>query len=392
LAYPSGISDSIIQSGQAFFVHATSSGTAKRVYDAAPAAITFTEDAKVNGGGTVNFTRKAENISTQLHALSASLFTGPDKSDVMADGNVAVFGEKYNDKFDRNDALKITNSGENFGLKAGNKLLSIEARGPLTASDTLYYDITHLARRTYQLRFAPVNLQSTGLHAFLIDAFLKTEAPVSLADSSFINIAVTSNTASAASDRFKVVFRQMNLLPVTITSVYAKEKDAENLIGWNVANENGIRQYEVEKSKDGSQFSQIAIAAACSAAKGSYSATDNNASSGTNYYRIKIVSMDGKASYSSVVKIINESKPGAISVYPNPITDNVIHLQFHQQPAGRYQIKLYSAGGQVLLSKGIHHTEGSSSENIKCENLPKGMYQLMINTPAGKTENIQIIK
>ena len=126
--HPSGISDSIIQSGQAFFVHATSSGTAKRVYDVAPANIVFTEDAKVNEGGAVNFTRKAENIPpTQLQALSASLFTGTDKSDGIADGNVAVFGETYSDKFDRNDALKIANSGENFGLKAGDKLLSIEA-------------------------------------------------------------------------------------------------------------------------------------------------------------------------------------------------------------------------------------------------------------------------
>ena len=175
----------------------------------------------------------------------------------------------------------------------------LKHRGPLTVGDTLYYNITHLARRTYQLRFAPLNLQSIGLHAFLLDAFLKTETPISLSDSSFINISVTSITASAASDRFKVVFRQMKALPVTITFISAKAKEAGNLIGWNVANENGIRQYEVEKSKDGNQFSQIAIAAACNTTKGSYSATDNNASSGTNYYRIKIISMDGKASYSS---------------------------------------------------------------------------------------------
>jgi hypothetical protein len=235
-------------------------------------------------------------------------------------------------------------------------------------------------------------MEATGLQGILTDKYLATETAVSLSDSTSIEVAVTSNAGSSAADRFKIVFRQMGTLPVSITSVTAINKNADNIISWTVANENGIKQYEVEKSADAVHFSQVAIAQAANQPKGNYTAIDQNAATGIHYYRIKIVSMDGKANYSSVVKVSNESKAAAITVYPNPITGNVIHLQLHNQATGKYQIKLYNAGGQVLLSKGIQHAEGSSSENIKCDNLPKGVYQLMINTPAGKTENIQVIK
>ncbi len=77
-AYTSGVANTIIQSGQAFFVHATSSGNESRAYDAQPSAITFTEDAKASDGGSVNFTRKAEKMTTvPLQAFRVSLYTGP---------------------------------------------------------------------------------------------------------------------------------------------------------------------------------------------------------------------------------------------------------------------------------------------------------------------------
>lgn len=365
-----------------------------RTYGAAPsAAITFTENAKVSSGGTVNFARKAEKVSSNLiQALNVSLYTGPNKTDLIADSNSIVFGTSYSNNLDKNDAIKIANSGENFGVKTNGKLLSIEARAPLSDGDTLYYSMSILAKRTYQLRFAPENLQSTGLQAFLIDNFLNTETPVGLTDSSFINISVTSNAASSAAGRFNVVFRQMNALPVTITSVTASAKNSENIIQWNVENESGIQQYEVEKSTDGNHFNQMAIVAAKNNGANNYNDTDANVTGASNYYRIKIVSLDGKASYTQVVKVTNAGATGSISVFPNPIKDGIIHLELNNQPSGIYKIKLYNSIGQVIVSQNISHTEGSSKEIINCQNLSKGIYQLEVNKPDGKVEVIKVNK
>ncbi len=391
-AYPSGVANTSIQSGQAFFVHATSSGTQQRTYDALPSELTITEDAKVSEGSKVNVTRKAQKfIATPLQALKVSLYTGPGQNDLIADGNAAVFDQKYSDKFDRYDALKIVNSGENFGLKNNGKLLSVDARSPLYDGDTLFYNMTNLAKHNYQLRFAPVNLESIGLKATLIDKFLTTETPVSLSDSTFINVAVTSDAASSAADRFKVVFRQMGVLPVTITSIIATNQGADNIVYWNVANEGSISQYEIEKSKDGAKFNQIEIVKAENQIKGSYSFTDKNVNSGTNYYRVKILSVDGKVNYTQVVMVANGKQQASISVYPNPIINNVVRLQFNNQPAGIYKTKLINSAGQILLTKSINHSE-NNEETINCESLPMGIYQLQINKPDGKDIIIKILK
>src|SRR6185437_11679667 len=311
---------------------------------------------------------------------------------LMADGNSVVFSRSFSDAVDGNDALKISNSGENFGIKRSGKILAIEAKAPVTTSDTIFYNISNLAKQTYQLRFAPQNMEASNLQAFLIDKFLATETPISLTDSSFVNITVTSNASSAAADRLEVILRQMNALPLTITSVSASAKNSENIIQWNVENESGIQQYEVEKSTDGSNFNQIAIVAANNKGASNYNSIDADLNSGTNYYRIKIISVDGKASYTQIVKVINAGAAGSISVFPNPIKDGVIHLHLNNQPSGVYKIKLYNSAGQVLISKNITHTDGSSEEEVRCDNLPKGIYQLEVNKPYGNEEVIKILK
>ncbi|MGN6298834.1 MAG: T9SS type A sorting domain-containing protein [Ginsengibacter sp.] len=371
-SYPTTVLSSIIQSGQAFFVHSSA---------ATDGSLSLTEACKSTASRPGHSSRLAAKTGEgQKQFLRASLITN---TGLMADGNVVAFDKRYRDHIDGNDALKIVNSGENFAVKREGKLLAIEAKSPLSAEDTIYYNISNLNRTTYQLSFAPENMKATGLQAFLLDKFLGTETPVSLTDSTSINITVSTNSASAAPDRFKVVFRQMSALPVIITSITATAKNPDNIIQWGVANESGVKEYEVEKSADGNQFDLIQVVKAVNSLKGNYEVTDKNVNSGTNYYRIKIVSVDGKETYTQIVKAINGKQQGTISIYPNPINDDVIHLQLNNQPPGIYKIKLYNAAGQLLISKNISYAGGSSAQNIKCDNLPKGIYQLQINKPDG---------
>lgn len=65
----------------------------------------------------------------------------------MADGNIVVFDKIFRDAIDGNDALKLTNGGENFGLKRDGKLLAIEARASVVATDMLFYNMTNLRQQ-----------------------------------------------------------------------------------------------------------------------------------------------------------------------------------------------------------------------------------------------------
>ena len=108
-AYPSGSYCKTIQSGQAFFVHAT------QLVPGVPqtSSVTFTESAKSTGSASVNFARQMGTAPDNHAYLRVSLFTGSDPTSVMADGNVVVFDKGYSDSIDGNDAIKIINSGEN---------------------------------------------------------------------------------------------------------------------------------------------------------------------------------------------------------------------------------------------------------------------------------------
>jgi type IX secretion system substrate protein len=309
----------------------------------------------------------------------------------MADGNTVAFNNNYSNNIDGHDALKLLNAGENFGLKRSGKTLSIEARKVATASDTIFYNMSNMAQRIYQLRFAPENMESSGLNAFLLDKYLNTSTPLSLSDSTFINIAITSNAATSAADRFKVVFRQMEALPVTFTTIKATQKDISVLVEWNVENESGMQQYEVEKSSDGTNFLQAGIVAALNKGAASYSWTDTNPIEGNNYYRIKSVSKDGKINYTKILKVVIGNLTANISVYPNPVTDGAIHLQMKNEASGVYGIKLMNSLGQVIFISKIAHAENNSTETISAGQLPKGIYQLEVIKPGGNVQLLQVL-
>ncbi len=391
LSYPTGIPCTVIESGQAFFVHATSSAQ-MNAFAVQSNALTFTEDCKAGAPKAANFARVAGNISNNnAQFFRVSLFTGSGQGAVMADGNSVAFDESYSNNIDGNDAIKLGNSGENFGIKRAGKTLSIESRSLVNTTDTIYYSMSNMAQRTYQLRFSPENMQSAGIQAFLLDKFSNISTPLSLTDSSFVNVSITSNAASAAADRFKVVFRQMNALPVTFISIKATQKDKAVLVEWNVENESEMQQYEIEKSADGTSFLQAGIVTPLNNGAGSYTWTDTKPFEGDNYYRIKRVSKDGQLSYTKIIRVVVGKIAANISVYPNPITDGAIRLQMSNLPAGVYAVKFTNSIGQAIFSGKITHSENTSIETISVRHLAKGIYQLEVIKPDGTVQLVSVL-
>jgi hypothetical protein len=392
VSYPTGIPCTVIESGQAFFVHATSSAQTMNAFAVQSNALTFTENCKAGAPKAANFARVAGNISNNnAQFFRVSLFTGSGQGAVMADGNSVAFDESYSNNLDGKDAIKLLNSGENFGIKRAGKTLSIESRSLLNTTDTIYYSMSNMAQRTYQLRFSPENMQSAGIQAFLLDKFLNTSTPLSLTDSSFVNVSVTSNAASAAADRFKVVFRQMNALPVTFISIKATQKDKAVLVEWNVENESEMQQYEVEKSADGASFLQAGMVTPLNKGAASYTWTDTKPFEGNNYYRIKRVSKDGQISYTKIIRVVVGKIATNISVYPNPITDGAIRLQMSNLPAGVYAVNLTNSIGQAIFSDKITHSENNAIETISIRHLAKGIYQLEVIKPDGSVQLISVL-
>ncbi|CAN5826409.1 hypothetical protein BH11BAC4_BH11BAC4_27500 [soil metagenome] len=92
-------------------------------------------------------------------------------------------------------------------------VLAVEAHERVVAIDTIFYSMSNLRQQGYQLRFAPINMRSLGLQPFLVDRFRNTNTLLSITDSSYVDFMVTTEMASAAANRFFIVFKRLHKLP-----------------------------------------------------------------------------------------------------------------------------------------------------------------------------------
>ena len=369
-----------LQSSQAFLV-AGSSTTAQ-------GSVVFDESDKTNLNNNYVF----RPASGTLPAFRSNLFLlNADSTVVLADGNLAQYDNSFSTTLNSLDAVKLDNTNETFALVLDGTHLSIERRPVIVNNDTLFFNLTNTTQRSYQFQFAATALNQPGLQGFLKDSYTGDSTALNLNSSTSINFAIDANAASQNANRFMVVFETpLNVVPVTFTSIKASQQTGHNiLVTWNVLNEQNIKSYTVERSTDGKTFTGAVTIAASGA--GQYNWTDVNAATGDNYYRIQSIGNDGSVQYSTVAKVNIGAVNPAFAVYPNPVSNGVIGLQFTNQPQGTYIVKLLTTLGQVLVTKVINHAGGSASETIPfSRTMAKGVYQLEINSPDNTKTSINL--
>lgn len=380
-ASPGG-QNNIIQSSQAIYVQTDNlGGTTSLVFKEG-------DKATVSNGGMFRPVTTHNKIKINLNKLNA------DNSLKLADGAQAEFDDSYSKNVDLQDALKFGNINEVVGLYRKNTLLAVERRPIITADDTLYIRMTKTTQRKYILDIETDNLNQNSIAGFIEDGFLKTSTPIDLNGTNKIDFEVNSTSASAAPDRFRIVFKQMAPLPVTFKNIKAYPQGDNIMVDWTVENELNIVKYEVEKSIDGVSFVKVNTTAATNSngATNNYKWLDQNAVNGNNYYRVKSTGADGKTNYTTIVVVKISRGPGGMRVYPNPVTTGIIDLEFKHMPGGIYKAILMNSLGQSILIKTINHAGGTTMQHIKPDyRLPSGIYQLEITAPDKTMTKVKVI-
>ncbi len=368
VASPSSAQTKDIQSGQAFFVVTLANGTA---------SLGINENDKSSVNNTAVFRPMPATGTSAVASFRTDLYLLDNNNAVtLADGALAQFRDGFNAGVDYQDADKFGNANETIGLLRNGTLLSIERRPVILNSDTLFFKLTKTTQRNYQFAFIPESIDAPGLAAFLEDTYTNVARALSLTDTSTIDFSINANVASQASNRFRVVFKSVSVLPVTYTSVTAQQQNNAIAVEWKVASQLNIKNYEVEKSGDGRNFTKVSTTAA-SANASVYNWLDVSPVTGSNFYRIRNVDMDGSFQYSKIVEVKIDKTKSGFSVYPNPVTNNTIGLQMNNQPKGDYTLRLVNMAGQVLFTKSIYHPGGNTMEKIYTNTqLSKGVYKL----------------
>jgi hypothetical protein len=142
---------------------------------------------------------------------------------------------------------------------------------------------------------------------------------------------------------------------------------------WSVADEKDVSQYIIERSFDGKTFDFLN-----KSDKGIFLTTDNNPQSGTNYYRLKIVELDGLFTYSPIRSAqIELGQNNNFKVYSNPTSD-VLNIQCQIESPQVIDFELINLIGQTVHSHQLNAKEGYSQLQIATRLFPAGLYSLRI--------------
>ncbi len=164
-------------------------------------------------------------------------------------------------------------------------------------------------------------------------------------------------------------------LPVTFMNFNGTIKDNKVLLNWATSNEINNSGYDVERSINGKDFSAIGFVKGNgnTSVVSNYSYLDGSKlPSGTLYYRLKQIDLDGAYKYSNIIQVNFENF--SFNVYPNPVVDNSA-VQFQLQETANVSIQVTSSTGKIVqvINKGSLQP-GTYSVPLSLNNAAKGTY------------------
>lgn len=125
-----------------------------------------------------------------------------------------------------------------------------------------------------------------------------------------------------------------NPLPVTLTNFSCGLTNAQAVeIRWETESELNNDYFVVERSRTGLTFESIGNSikgAGTSKEKHTYAVVDQNAPSGTVYYRLKQTDFDGTTSYSEICSVESRGQQ-EIRAYPNPVTGSQFEINLNEK-------------------------------------------------------------
>jgi len=184
-------------------------------------------------------------------------------------------------------------------------------------------------------------------------------------------------------------------LPVELSSFGAFANNCKVNLVWETEAEENFSHFEIEHGKSADVFTYIGR---IGTQGGNYSAEYkyvHDGASDINYYRLKMVDLDGSFEYSKIVSVdINcfGQETSEISMYPNPVLagTSVINLKFKSEKKSML-LNIVDYHGRILKSIMIDAEKGWNNSQIDIKGFPAGMYFIMEQGKEKRTSSKFII-
>ena len=177
-------------------------------------------------------------------------------------------------------------------------------------------------------------------------------------------------------------------LPLSLVSYQAALRPTgEVLLRWNSASELNNKQYRIERSQDGRDYSAIVTVAGRGTFSGAsaYSYLDPKPGKGMNYYRLVQVDVDGHESVLGIRTVNVAAGKTPVQVYPNPAR-SVLNIDLGTNETVRKQVKVYNFSGKVIFNRQLEVVNGMIKLNLD-QRPAAGVYLVKI----GDADQVSVI-
>ena len=165
----------------------------------------------------------------------------------------------------------------------------------------------------------------------------------------------------------------MSPLPIELVDFTAMEKNGAVILTWRTLSENNNHGFEIQKSKDGRAWKNIAFIEGhgTSSEPHNYSFLDKTPFGGINYYRLRQMDTDGRAAFSPVRSVYFGKEDSGLNTWPNPFHDQL----FVEIQKGKVveSVRVYNLLDQLVFS-----AKDPLQSVLNLGRLPAGSYLLEV--------------
>ena len=196
------------------------------------------------------------------------------------------------------------------------------------------------------------------------------------------------NTCTSVQSKLVMVDENC-ILPIYLTSFDGDNIKRNNHLYWITEQEINSSHFEIERSKDGINFNKIGTLNAINI--NPYEFIDENTFIGYNYYRLKMVDIDGSYSYSHTIALFADYD-AEYRVHPNPF-ENSITYTYYSEHGEELEIFIFNIMGQVVHNELVKCETCTNTAHINVNDIPPGTYRLYVkHKKSGHETNQTIIK
>jgi len=182
------------------------------------------------------------------------------------------------------------------------------------------------------------------------------------------------------------------LLPAPLTSLTGQATAGTGItLAWATRDECFLSSFVVERSlgSDTTAWQPVGTAA-LRPPGGQYQFVDAQPFSGLHYYRLGLVRPDGSRDYAAALVLSTEADK--VLIFPNPVADNQLHLQYPASAEGPVTFRICDALGQRVRTLALAVSAGLSVLNLNVAGLAPGFYVLQWQDAQGRVGNGNFVR